>query len=399
MGTKRKPKQPTIRQLYNIERGKAKRRIRGLELRGYYFDEPILKEPPKRITRQSIESLKRSTEISTLYKRAKYYSTEGEISGTKARRLERSSAARRGAETRRLRRQQNTSYARKYHIIEQSIDTHYDNLKQRAIDKRDKELEEVRNNKYLSQWERRQGYIDVLDRASDALDEIENQRNRELENIPQRIQQEEQEEREQEQRERTRKLLEQRARQAREDEISEIMDELGVSYDEAEEEYELRIDARFNSAIQEYEDDEDETQFFRNEWATEQGVQTSDYTPRASTQIIDNVQDLINQWQPPEGMSVDKRYIKMSTQITLQSLLNDAIDEYGEDAVAQRLEDYSGEIDDIINTVLYKAYSGEMGVQMARFASILKGSALSAQESKDITEQQEKAYDGMLNGI
>ena len=189
MSRKKNTRQSTIMQEYKAERRKAQRRISGLEKRGYYFEKPILKEAPKRITRQSIEALKKATQLETLYSKAKYYTNEGEIKGTQARHLERQIAARKGAETRRVRQQEYVRYADDYNFELDRIEFKYNEAKKKAVDEYNKNLSDIRNNKYLNKYERYSLYNEESTRYQQALEEIEQEREEKIIKIPERIEQ------------------------------------------------------------------------------------------------------------------------------------------------------------------------------------------------------------------
>lgn len=82
---------------YRKERKRVQQFIRRAEKRGYLFPEGIIPEIPKRVTKQSLERI-RAMKPKELYKTAEFVDFEtGEIlSGTEARTLERSRAAKKG---------------------------------------------------------------------------------------------------------------------------------------------------------------------------------------------------------------------------------------------------------------------------------------------------------------
>lgn len=101
-----KKKKPTQLQLdYSKQVKRLKQAIRRAEKRGYIIPDDIIPEQPKRVTRKSVERLKKIT-TKDIYKKAEKLDFEtGElISGEKARKLERSEAAKKGARTRREKR-------------------------------------------------------------------------------------------------------------------------------------------------------------------------------------------------------------------------------------------------------------------------------------------------------
>ena len=105
MARKRKTLTPT-QQAYKKQVKRIKQFIRRAEKRGYQFDENVIPQQPKRITKQSVERLKKLTP-EQLYKKAEYggEATYGEVvKGTKGREIERKLSAQKAVETRRQRK-------------------------------------------------------------------------------------------------------------------------------------------------------------------------------------------------------------------------------------------------------------------------------------------------------
>ena len=104
MARKRKTLTPT-QQAYRKQVRRIKQFIRRAEKRGFQFSENVLPQQPKRITKQSVERLRKLTP-EQLYKKAEYggQATYGEVvAGTKGRELERKASAQKALETRRAR--------------------------------------------------------------------------------------------------------------------------------------------------------------------------------------------------------------------------------------------------------------------------------------------------------
>lgn len=104
MARKSKPLTP-LQQEYRKQRRRIQQFIRRTEKRGYQFDPNILPDKPKKITKQSVERLRKLTP-EKLYKKSVYggEATYGEIvKGTKGRQLERKKSAEKARETRKAR--------------------------------------------------------------------------------------------------------------------------------------------------------------------------------------------------------------------------------------------------------------------------------------------------------
>ena len=101
-------KNPTLKQQYMQQRKRIQQFIRRAEKRGFYWEKPVLGNIPKRITRKSVEALKKK-DAKSLYKKAKWVDvTTGEFvnpktnkpyTGTEGRNIERKQSAEKGAET------------------------------------------------------------------------------------------------------------------------------------------------------------------------------------------------------------------------------------------------------------------------------------------------------------
>lgn len=97
-----KKKKPTQLQLdYKNQVKRLKQAVKRAEKRGYIVPDNIIPERPKRITRKSVERLKKVTTKDIYAKAEKLDIETGElIPGETARKLERSEAAKKGAKTR-----------------------------------------------------------------------------------------------------------------------------------------------------------------------------------------------------------------------------------------------------------------------------------------------------------
>lgn len=122
MARKRKTLTPT-QQAYRKQVRRIKQFIRRAEKRGYQFSENVLPQQPKRITKQSVERLRKLTP-EQLYKKAEYggQATYGElVAGTKGRELERKASAQKALETRRARQQLQQPLPKTEYDIEQTL--------------------------------------------------------------------------------------------------------------------------------------------------------------------------------------------------------------------------------------------------------------------------------------
>lgn len=111
--------------------------------------------------------------------------------------------------------------------------------------------------------------------------------------------------------------------------------------------------------------------------------------PDVSTIILDNVREEIERWAPDPKWRDSLARGKERDKNLVERILNAAIDKYGVDIVAQRLESHADEVIDIVRKALY-SYRANDDVQAAivRFALILQGD-LTREENEELTEYSE----------
>lgn len=118
-----------------------------------------------------------------------------------------------------------------------------------------------------------------------------------------------------------------------------------------------------------------------------QGTEIS--LPRQTDLALQNIRDLINQFTPSSLWSDYWTQKKEGDKNKLQSLLDNAIAQEGDDVVAERLQNYAGDIERIINSILYGSDEEQIQFDMVEFATIIKGRSLTAQESSELTDLME----------
>lgn len=111
--------------------------------------------------------------------------------------------------------------------------------------------------------------------------------------------------------------------------------------------------------------------------------------PKQTDLVLQNVRDLINQFTPSSLWSNYWRQKKEEDKNKLQSLLDNAIAQEGKDVVAERLENYAGDIERIINSILYGSDEEQVQFDLVEFATIIKGRSLTQQESSELTDLME----------
>lgn len=111
--------------------------------------------------------------------------------------------------------------------------------------------------------------------------------------------------------------------------------------------------------------------------------------PQQRDSIIQNIRDIINQFTPSSLWSDYWRQKKEADRNKLQSLFENTIAQEGENVVAKRLQNYSGDIERIINSILYGSDEEQVQFDMVEFATIIKGRSLTLEESSELTDLME----------
>lgn len=111
--------------------------------------------------------------------------------------------------------------------------------------------------------------------------------------------------------------------------------------------------------------------------------------PRQTDLVLQNIRDLINQFTPSSLWSNYWTQKKETDKNKLQTLLDNTIAQEGENAVAERLENYAGDIERIINSILYGSDEEQIQFDMVEFATIIKGRSLTQHESSELTDLME----------
>lgn len=123
--------------------------------------------------------------------------------------------------------------------------------------------------------------------------------------------------------------------------------------------------------------------------AIKQTQNTKISLPKQTDLVLQNVRDLINQFTPSNLWSNYWTQKKEEDKNKLQSLLDNAIAQEGENVVAERLENYAGDIERIINSIVYGSDEEQVQFDLVEFATIIKGRSLTQQESSELTDLME----------
>ncbi len=123
--------------------------------------------------------------------------------------------------------------------------------------------------------------------------------------------------------------------------------------------------------------------------AIKQTQNTKISLPKQTDLVLQNIRDLINQYAPSSLWSNYWMQKKEEDKNKLQSLLDNAIAQEGENVVAERLENYAGDIERIINSILYGSDEEQVQFDLVEFATIIKGRSLTQQESSELTDLME----------
>lgn len=123
--------------------------------------------------------------------------------------------------------------------------------------------------------------------------------------------------------------------------------------------------------------------------AIKQAQNTKNYLPKKTYLVLQHVRDLIKQFTPPRHWSSYWLQQKLEDKNKLETLLETTVIEEGEDIVAERLENYAGDIDRIVNSILYGSDEDQVHFDLVEFATIIKGRSLTQEESSELTDLME----------
>lgn len=123
--------------------------------------------------------------------------------------------------------------------------------------------------------------------------------------------------------------------------------------------------------------------------AIKQAQNTKISLPKQTDLVLQNIRDLINQFAPSSLWSNYWTQKKEEDKNKLQSLLDNAIAQEGENVIVERLENYAGDIERIINSILYGSDEEQVQFDLVEFATIIKGRSLTQQESSELTDLME----------
>lgn len=123
---------------------------------------------------------------------------------------------------------------------------------------------------------------------------------------------------------------------------------------------------------------------------------------RRARQILKTVRRMIDSWAPKPQWNKTMAQYKERDKNILESVLDGAIAELGEDQVALNMEEQADKVVDLVDSIIY----GESGrnyfiggrervnMKIARFAAIIRNKMITVQESKEYSEGDEYGEDG-----
>lgn len=123
--------------------------------------------------------------------------------------------------------------------------------------------------------------------------------------------------------------------------------------------------------------------------AAQKGLETKrkKKTPEIDFGILNNIMEIINRWSPNASWSKYWQAEKTRQRNILLRLLEGAIAQYGRKAVAKRLQNNAVEATQLVEFILYASEDEQINFAMARFARIIKGEALTLEESMEISNE------------
>lgn len=116
--------------------------------------------------------------------------------------------------------------------------------------------------------------------------------------------------------------------------------------------------------------------------------EVDEYLPDYSEMVINNVYELIDNFDTGNFYSKRGASQAMHNRDKLRTILDSAIAKFGADAVAERLNENAGEIAEIVDKAMYNYEEAE--IHISRFASILNDGPLSASQAAEFAEMSEQ---------
>lgn len=121
--------------------------------------------------------------------------------------------------------------------------------------------------------------------------------------------------------------------------------------------------------------------------------QNFDTPVNETTLVLDMIREYIKNWAPSNLWSDWFTDVKGKDKNILERILNGAITNDGEDAVAQRCQEHATELLEIVESVLYNS-GGKKGrdtitFDLVRFSAIVMGRSLTQYESEELTNLSE----------
>lgn len=128
--------------------------------------------------------------------------------------------------------------------------------------------------------------------------------------------------------------------------------------------------------------------------AAQKGLQTKQRKarlnlPREVDVVLKQIEQMIAEWQPFANWSEYFTQMKKQDKLQLSGMLESAILSESRVEVARRLQQVAEHIIDVADRILYSSDEEQVELDLVYFATILKGRALTAEESMNFTEQAE----------
>ena len=114
------------------------------------------------------------------------------------------------------------------------------------------------------------------------------------------------------------------------------------------------------------------------------------FIPRETDIILENLREQLETFMPSISATRYQQEQQVNHRDLLLGALDDAIDELGEDAVAQNIKKHSNELSDLIETALYTAYDNVMKTSLVQFYNILHGDAMSTETNIELSTLEEE---------
>lgn len=364
---------------YKKQQERINRFIKRAEKRGYTFQEGIVPEMPKRVTRKALEEIKRIN-APKLYAKSEYYRPAYEsdygyhydelrLSGKERRKLERKASARKGQETRAIRKLINEEDFTRSEAFDLYHHRFFDYKNKDDINDYKNELTQMRYNSadYTEDWEEQHEQPVIQITPPEVTSPYKKSLIEQREDLKKQLAEVE------------KQIKDQTGLTDRED-LVEWSEKHNPFYKQLKE----QIDKDAKEAHESYKQRRKQYKEMREE------------IQKMEDGVLKYIEKMIAEWEGVPGWTPYWERVKQKDKNLLHSMLQGAINSEGRTEVARRLQENADRVIELASFICYgsggKESSGrnDLNMAFAEFSSIIMGRPLTFGENTIMTEQAEE---------